>query len=115
MFSNRLDKEPFPRVQSDPPLAQLCAVPVCPAISSQGAETVTSLSVAAESCEVTSQSSLLSTGQPKGPQPLPIRHALQPFYWLCCLPHGCFQVLSHPLYIVNPELHTLFKVRLHQQ
>lgn len=103
----------FPNVWSKPPLAQLCAIPSCPASvprekrpappSSSPTEEV------AESHEVASQPPFLQSGQPKCTQHVPSSPctSFEPYT-------GCFQVLNIRFLSGNPKLHTIFKVRPHQ-
>jgi len=70
---------------------QLWNIPTRPVTGSQWEELSTSLSAsppleAVESNEVTPQPPVLQTRGTQSPQPLLIRHALQPFHQLCCPP-----------------------------
>lgn len=95
--------EIFPNVQTEPPLTQLCAIPVNSDISYWKKllpPSASSPQQFAESNVVTSQPSFPQPGLSMFPQLLLIRHAFQPFYQVCCCPLDIFKYLSI-LFILN--------------
>ncbi|XP_053940070.1 uncharacterized protein LOC128854090 [Cuculus canorus] len=105
----------FPDVQSDPPLAQLEAIPPCPVPCHLGEEasihlSTTSFQVVVESNKVSPQPPLLQAKQPQFPHPLLISLVLQ----LCCTSLDTLQSLNVLLAAKGPELNTGFEVQPHQ-
>lgn len=99
VFDQPHRREMFPNVQCDPPLLQLCTIPMHPVISFHGKETGTSLSTSPSQEVVKSNEAFclpffLQTRQPRCPQALLTGHAFQPFDQLCCPPLDAFNSTS---------------------